>query len=328
MTEPASLSANTVPPPAAETVNDAVVATMEPERDLACGVFRADGSFCDLSRTLISVGRLTGRPDRPEPEREFPGRYLFAGIGRHHFGHFLLEGIPRLWALEEVAPVDGILLVPMHGVDFGAVMRRRLGAFMDLLTGGLPVHNIREPVRVEQLVVPSQGMGHRAWITGTPPFRRFVRERLCRKIEPQGPERLYISRSLLKREDQMVDQEDRIEAIMKRAGYTVFHPQKHPIPKQCARYMAARRIVGADGSAFHLAPFVLQPECRVAIFQRRHRRQRIVEALASQMRAFADVEALTIDALCPPAATDACGDRPNRLDIGKLERDLSEAGFL
>jgi len=327
MAEPITLSAKTLPPPVTETVENAVVAAMEPNRDLACGVFRTDGSFCDLSRTLISAGRLTDPPAKPGPEREIPGRFLFAGIGRHHFGHFLLEGIPRLWALDEAAPVDGILLVPMHGVDFGAVMRRRLGAFMDLMTGGLPVHHVRESVRIETLVVPSQGMGHREWIKGTPPFRSFVRERLYRSIEPRGPERLYISRSRLKRDDQMVDQEDRIEQLLKMAGYTVFHPQKHPIPEQCARYMAARQIIGADGSAFHLAPFVLRPECRVAIFQRRQRRHNVVEALATQMRAFADIDPVIINPLCPPRADGADGEGQNRIDMGKLERDLGEAGF-
>ena len=317
-----------LPEPATEVLRDAIVAPMPADGDLACGVFRADGSFCESSRTLYSANRFTATPARPHATFKLPGRHLYAGIGRHHFGHFLLEGLPRLWALQDTAGIESLLIVPMRGIDFEAVFRRRLGALVGLVSRGLPVHLVEDPVQVEELVLPSQGLGHRKWITGTDRFRGFIRTRLAEAIAAEGPEKLYVSRSQLKHAAQKVDQEDRIERLMARSGFTIFHPQNHTIAEQCARYMAARVIVGTDGSAFHLAPFVMRPGTRVGLIQRR-RRQGAFDALAAQVRAFVpEVDLVTINPLLQPDP-DAPpeSDRPP-VDFRRLTRRLEAARFL
>ncbi|MRU15006.1 glycosyltransferase family 61 protein [Roseovarius sp. A21] len=316
------------PPPDAqvETLRDATVVPMAEGRDQACGVLRADGSFCDISATRLSAGRITGTPAAPDSTTPLPGRHLYAGLGRHHFGHFLVETITRLWALDAQAKdCDGIVVIPKHGIDFNAVMRRRLGAFLDLLSGGLPVHIATTPLTVETLHVPTQGIGHMSWLTATPEFRHYVRQRLTAQITPKGPEKLYISRTGLKDAAQAMDQEARVETVMKNAGYTIFHPQNHSLPVQCSRYMAAKQIVGPDGSAFHLAPFVLQKGTRVGLIQRRHR-QDVFDALTAQIRAFCEAELVTFNPLLPP-------DNPARPDTPQmffpwLKRGLRRSGFL
>ena len=321
------LTAQELPPASVEVVRNAVIAPMVSPEELACGVFREDGSFCEQSRTLYSANRFTGIPMEPDGPAHLPGRHLFAGIGRHHFGHFLMECIPRLWGLDEAGPVDSLLIVPRHGIDFEAVFKRRLGAFIHELTDGLPVHFVDLPLIVDELVLPSQGMGHRHWITGTERFRRFIRDRLESRIVPDGPDKIYVSRSRLKHAAQMVDQEERIEKLMSKAGYTIFHPQRHSISEQCACYMAADTIVGTDGSAFHLAPFVMRPGTRVGLIQRRWR-QAAFDALADQIRAFADVELTTINPLIrPEEGEEVPTDRPP-LDYRRLLRKLEAHGFL
>ncbi|MEL7012961.1 MAG: glycosyltransferase family 61 protein, partial [Pseudomonadota bacterium] len=250
VTRDQTLSIEKVPDPLTETIPEAIVAPMQPGGDMACGVFRANGSFCEISRTLISANRFTGHCTRPAPAARLPGRHLFSGIGRHHFGHFLLECISRVWASEGDNAYDGIVIIPKRGINFEAVFRRRFAPFLDLMTNGLPVYLVRRPLQVETLVVPTQGIGHLRWSQGTDRFRRFARSRIEERISSKGPDLLYVSRRQLKREDQMVDQEARIEELMTHAGYEVFHPQKHSLQDQCARYKAASHIVGADGSAF------------------------------------------------------------------------------
>ena len=309
-----------------ETLKGATVVSMTEGPEQACGVLRADGSFCDTSATRLSAGRMTGIPQAPETATPLHGRHLFAGLGRHHFGHFLVETITRLWALDHQAkPCDGIVVIPKHGIDFGAVMRRRLGQFFDLLSSGLPVHIAETPVKVETLYVPTQGFGHMNWLTATPEFRHHIRHRLTSQITPDGPEKLYISRTALKDAAQAMDKEDLVEQTMAKAGYTIFHPQKHSLADQCARYMAAKQIVGPDGSAFHLAPFVLQKGTRVGLIQRRHR-QDVFDALVAQIRAFCDSELVTLNPLLPPGK----GRDPNNPQVffRQLKRDLKSSGFL
>jgi capsular polysaccharide biosynthesis protein len=309
-----------------ETLHEATVVPMAEGPDQACGVLRADGSFCKISATRLSAGRVTGTPDAPQTTTPLAGRQLFAGLGRHHFGHFLVETITRLWALDGAAKgCDGIVVVPKHGIDFGAVMRRRLGQFFDLLSGGLPVHIADTPLKVETLYIPTQGFGHMSWLTATAEFRRHTRERLTSQIAPEGPEKLYVSRSALKDAAQAMDKEARVEAMMEKAGYTVFHPQQHSLRTQCSRYMAAKQIVGPDGSAFHLAPFVLQKGTRLGLIQRRHR-QDVFDALVAQIHAFCAAELVTLNPLLPPGE----GRDPDSAQVffRQLKRDLKRSGFL
>ncbi|WP_306151705.1 DUF563 domain-containing protein [Roseovarius sp. MMSF_3281] len=315
-----------LPPAQVETLHGATVVPMAEDPDQACGVLRADGSFCETSATRLSAGRMTGIPQPPTNASPLPGRHLYAGLGRHHFGHFLVETITRLWALDHQAvPYDGIVVIPKHGIDFNAVMRRRLGAFFDLLSGGLPVHVADTPLKVETLCVPTQGFGHMNWLTGTPEFRNHTRQRLTAQITPEGPEKLYVARTALKDAAQAMDQEDRVVTMMKRAGYTVFHPQDHSLAEQCSRYMAARQIVGPDGSAFHLAPFVLQKGTRVGLIQRRHR-QDVFDALVAQIRAFCEAELVTVNPLLPLGQ----GREPDKpqVFVRQARRGLRDSGFL
>jgi len=294
----APLTLERLPAPGVEQLRAAQVIPVS-GRGLANGVFRADGSFSEPSRTRISENRFTDRPDPPRAATytRLPGRHLFCGIGRHHFGHFLMETASRLWALDgQPAPFDGLVLLPPPGIDFAAVLRRRLQVFFDIMECTMPIHLVTEPVSVAQLDLPTQGFGHLQWSVATAPFRRFVRERIARNCPASGPEKLYISRRKLKHAFQHVHQEERIEAMMQAAGYTVFHPEQHDMRVQCQAYRAARVIVGGDGSAFHLAPFALRPETRVGLIQRRARRAP-VEAIANQITAFAPVDLVRLDPL-------------------------------
>ncbi len=323
-----------LPPERVELVRNALVMPMRDRATMACGVFRANGTFCTQSRTLISSNRFTGIPTAAKLEtvQTVEGRFLYAGIGRHHFGHFLLESISRLWAMEdERANVDGILVIPMHGMDIESVLRRRFLPFYRILGYDRPLYLVQEPVQIPQLLVPSQAFGHSTWIAGTERFRQFTRQRLASALSPDGPEKLYISRSALKHPDQSIDQEDRIEALMQEAGYTIFHPQNHSVRNQCEHYMAARCIVGGDGSAFHLVPFLMQSGTRIGLIRRRTRRSAFT-AFVEQIKAFDDVRLTTFDALEPaglPAKTGARSAREKpKLDFDRLRHDLGQAGFL
>ena len=99
------LSSERLPPPIVERLRLPLVMPMEAGPDCTCGVFRADGSFCQMSRTLLSGARLSGVPELNEtPFADvIPGRWLLAGIGRHHFGHFIVETLIRHWAIGSIA---------------------------------------------------------------------------------------------------------------------------------------------------------------------------------------------------------------------------------
>lgn len=308
-------------------VERATILPMCSAQDRACGVLYADGTPVPAARTLLSASRFTADPTPPEtPVTHLPGRWLFAGVGRHHFGHFLLEATPRLWALDHLSQrPDGIALIPMAGRDIAAVLRRRLGPLMDILGQGLPVHLVETPVQVDEAIIPSQGFGHLHWTYGTLEARAYMRHHLCAAIPAEGPDKLYISRRRLRNPMQQLPLEQKIERWMSRAGFAIFHPQRHSITEQIARYRAARVIVGPDGSAFHLAPFVMQPGTCVGLIQRRTR-QHVFDAIARQITVMGEADLWTSAALSH--LTDTPDDSTLPPELLQLRRDLRGGGFI
>ncbi|MFK7940232.1 MAG: DUF563 domain-containing protein [Roseovarius sp.] len=327
MTANPPLSLDRLPPPIIEPVETALIAPVAQDDGLGCGVFRPDGSFCELSRTRISGNRFTAQPDRPDPAtaKRLEGVYLFGGLGRHHFGHFLMESIARIWAMDgRHDRFDGLIMLPFMGTDFGSVLRRRLLAFFELMGMDMPLHLIKTPVITDRLMIPAQGFGHLQWATGTQEFRQYVRAHLAVNCPAQGPDKIYIARSRLKHTHQQLDQEDRVETLMQAAGYTIFHPQRHSIMAQARVYRAAKVIVGGDGSAFHLVPFAVEPETRIALIQRRNREEAF-QSIVDQINAFADVDLCVINPLS--------GEKPGKglpdpIEFRLLRQLLDQHGFL
>lgn len=325
------LSADRLPPPVVERLQQPLVMPMEPGPDCASGVFRVDGSFREMSRTLLSGSRLSGVPQLDEtPFAEIiPGRWLYAGIGRHHFGHFLVETLIRLWAIgiyrEEL---DGIVIIPKQGMDFSVALERRYAPFLALMAEGLKVHIVNRPTRYETLLLPSPGFGPLGWVTGTEIFRREIRTRIARHIRPEGTGKLYISRSGLTKAEKHVHGEDLIEDLLEQAGYEIFHPQDFTIEEQLARYMAAKTIVGGDGSAFHLAPFSMREGVRVGLIQRRHR-PKVYDAFTAQLEAFAAADVHLIRPVLPKTDdTPHPSEAATPIDFRVVEEELDAAGLL
>lgn len=329
--DPVPLTPERLPPPVVERLRLALAMPMAPGPDCTCGIFRADGSFRPLSRTLLSGARLSGVPEPDEmPVAEaITGRWLFAGIGRHHFGHFLVETLIRLWAVRAYREeLDGIVIIPKHGMDFSLALARRYGSFLALLSDDLPVHIAEFPTRYETLLLPSPGFGPLGWIEGSEVFRREMRARVAGAIRPAGSDKLYISRSGLKQSEKRVHDEDRIEALLARAGYDIFHPEAHSIEDQLARYMAATTVIGGDGSAFHLAAFALPRGARVGLIQRRHR-PKVLEAFKVQLEAFNAAEVHLVRPVLPrTAATPHPSEAATPIDFEVVAAGLADAGLI
>ncbi|MEM6587456.1 MAG: glycosyltransferase 61 family protein [Pseudomonadota bacterium] len=326
------ITTKALPPVHVERLQNALVLPIAKGSSMACGVVRADGNFRQMSRSLLSGARLTPVPDYDETAfaEIQPGTWLYAGVGRHHFGHFLVETLIRLWAVGYYRDeLDGIVIIPNRGMDFSASIERRFGPFLSLLTDGLGAHMPTHPTRYETLLLPSPGFGPLGWITGTPIFRREIRARIAARVRPSAGanDKIYISRTKLHKDDKLVDQETRIEDVMRKAGYDIFYPEQHSIAEQLSRYQTAKTIIGAEGSAFHLAPFAMPTGGRVALYQRRHW-TRAFNAYPAQLEAFCEAEVTSVRPLKPRKVMAKAEEDAPALDFEKLMDGLSDAGFL
>lgn len=263
------------------------------------GVFDAEGSFCADAMTWRSSNRPTTvephLPAEAEIDREVSGTLLYAGLSYGHFGHALCESLARLWAVDSFAePIDAIAFIPKNQITWP---ERSLGMVKVIAEefGDMPrLTAFNKPTRIERLVIAPQAFGVNDLMSGSPEFRAFTDRRLRQRIKPAGPDKIYISRSELFRKRGRFLMEDYIEAKMEAEGYTIFHPQQHDLHTQLAYYKGASMIVSTDNSALHLAAFVVDPSCKIAILLRRP--GTIYEDFQLQLKWFAGVTPDVVDA--------------------------------
>jgi hypothetical protein len=293
----------------------------------ACGVLREDGSPCSRADLWRNYRPLTLPP--PPPDGDLPvlrGKWLWGGLLAYHFGHFLTESTGRLWGLSDHPDVAGVVFIPRR--TEAHPMARWQTEFFHLAGWRGEVRVLSEPTQVERLIVPGQGFGLGKIVRGTVPARKFFAG-FGADVAAEGGERLYISRSALSLGKGLLIGEQDMENHLAAAGYEIFHPQKHPLSVQIARYKAARQVIAAEGSAIHLFAMVARPHQRFAMVVRRQSSAtRLVE---DHLRSFGGIDPVTLDAL---KQTWARPDQPRarlaygELDLPRLQGMLAEAGFI
>lgn len=286
------------------------------------GVLAADGSYCATGALWRRYRPLTLEPDplTVEPEA-LEGRWLWGGVLWAHFGHFLAESTSRIWAMDHLdAPIDGVIFIPKRPRN-GEQMTGYHKAFFDLMGVDVPIRILTKPTRVETLIVPGQGFGLGEISAGTQKVRDHFATGFAKDIKPDGPEKLYVSRSALGYDKGSIIGETYIEERLAKEGYEIFHPQAHSMEVQIARYRAARQVVATDGSALHMLAMAQPKDQKLAIVARR--KSSAVQLLMRHLEGFTEGEPLLIGALRRSWFQN--GRKSNkRLALGEL--DLAEVG--
>lgn len=264
--------------------------------DLYCGVFTGEGRYVPRAATWQRDELITLAPDFvSDPVDALEGEWLWGGVLYGHFGHFLVETASRLWAVPRLREhLRGVVFVEKYSSERSGLPAYK-AEYFQLLVGDLPMCILRVPTRVETLHVPGQGFGLGRISKGTRVFRRFVAEHFASDVEPEGPENLFITRSQLALDREGFVGEAIFDDRMERAGYEVFCPEKHDLRTQVSRYRAARRIVGMDGSAFHLFGLVAKADQNVGVILRRQKGRS--RAMRWQIESFAGRSPHVIDTL-------------------------------
>lgn len=240
------------------------------------------------------------------------GAAILLGSVYGHFGHFLLEGLSRTWALAQLDPDLPVVVFehePLH--PWQLTILSALGVTEDR------VIQLAEPRRFDRLLVPAraydlhQGAAPEladAWAAIGARFRR-----------PTASPRLYLSRSRFRNRRVMRNEQD-VERLFERHGFDVVHPERLPIAEQIALARAATHLAGSVGSGTYLG-----------MFQRRRRDKLIVSPRGFTFRDDQIVSRLRRGRLCYFLTDDEDAEQPARdRDYGvPLERlDAAVARWL
>jgi hypothetical protein len=316
------------------SVPNALIATTSSQEMIQpMGVFDATGKY--IHEAVLWRGRvLMTEPELPETTETLPGRWIWGGILLNHFGHFLTETTGRLWAIDAVkGPIDGIVFVSKRESDEGDTpveLQSFHKMFFDLLGMDLPIKIVTKSTKVELLEVPGQGFGIGPMAAGTKEFRAFMANRFAKDIAPVGSDKLYISRSGLSAIRGGILEETALEMLLAESGYEIYHPQKHPLPDQIARYKGAEQIVALDGSALHLLAMAGNSGQQVAMIKRRD--SHASDSIVTNMAAFMQITPVVVDVILQDWIR-SDRKRADRFSVGELNftalgAKLAETGFI
>ena len=214
------------------------------------GVFRATaGPLLPYRRGLGELPGAVGSGDAWSLQFEDEAPRLEAAAlwrgwgGSFNYGHYLLDALPALLALEEAGLLSGA--PPVSGP-----LQPWARDLLALAFPGLQPVESRAPwIRVEKAVW-STAMDHNLHRPG--PLMLRLRERLLGP--PDGPPlRLYFSRRGLS--GRILVNEAALEAALRSRGYRVVHPERLSIAEQVALARRAEVVVGASGAAMANALF-------------------------------------------------------------------------
>lgn len=214
-----------------------------------------------------------------EVERTLEGSWAFGGHWARHFGHFLIETLPNLWAAEALR-LPGIVAIESaymttHAGDHSGLLSPRLKRWQRQLLelAGFGGHELLvsryQPIRVERLLVAERPVLLHQWVR---PEAVALWRRISDAVGKRAAvEKVFLSRTRFNAEtgtsatgELRTDPEwdALLDATFARAGFEIVHPEDLSIRDQIALVRGAGIIAGSSGSALHLSCFA-RPSTRV-----------------------------------------------------------------
>lgn len=197
---------------------------------------------------LSGVGNLKG--ERSEETEELPctpekrkGRALFVGCIQDHWGHFLIEGIARVWALLENNNYTDCDLCYIIAYGEEKPYVREIFSYLGINLTRL--RRIETPVQYDEIIVPEiSSMLDRFW---TDAYKATIAN-IKSAVKPVDGGKYYLSRTRYK--DNILG-ETVIENIFRQNDFNIIYPEQLPASKQIAIFSGADEIVSVSGTTAH-----------------------------------------------------------------------------
>lgn len=237
------------------------------------------------ARSICQIGEMP--PEDAARAERIPGKVIYAGPMQGHFGHFLAEGIHRIYARKlfpELA--DAKLAFQMTGWKKLVIpaWADRIFALLGVTRDDMVL--IERPMHFEELHVPVQGrlLGGKLMFEGYTGL--FPLQPLPASHPGATPRHLYVSRSRHLYSGSYFG-ETLVEKILAEQGVHTVFPESMPIDELLPLLQGAETIVFCEGSAIHNLELLGRIGARVFIIGRRSgTRERFAEIMDSLVSAW------------------------------------------
>lgn len=188
------------------------------------------------------------------------GSSIFLGWLIPHYGHFLMETLSRLWFMSELREKD-CKFVFNYYKDGNNFLEKKEWARQLLSCFGIKPEQIvfaDGNYQFERLYIPSQSMIlHSSVNTEAQYFIwQTVKKALVTTNHPDGPKKVYFSRSKLLRDKRKLTNELEVEREFSMFGFEVIYPELLSLSEQITLLETVDVLAGPSGSALHNAAFM------------------------------------------------------------------------
>ena len=206
-----------------------------------------------------SYGEIVDRFDR---------ECIYVGRVNSHFGHFLVETLPRYWTLTRRRWFRPKLLI--HSDDFGngfSTLPFAAQAFKALGLRSEDFISFDRPTKLKRLIVPHASFRQQAWA-------HPVYGDLCRHIGrrlrgddacARDPRPVWLSKARVVQGVTRWANEAELETALAKLGVDIVYPEQMSLKEQVRLYARRTTVMGTTGSALHVSVFAPPPKTMIGL---------------------------------------------------------------
>ena len=290
----------------APTVWQGEQATILPlRRDPSFGLLFGKGGVVDCQGQYVDLSAIPGRVQHAYPFQAPDCReetVVYCGYMVNHWGHFLIEGVTRLWYfLEQDASVDKYVFFLDEGEQ--RQIQGNYREFFQLLGIWDKLEFINRPTTFRRVIVPDRGIHMRQ---GYAPKLLGVFDRIAENVRPQPdwdtPEKIYFSRSQFQKGQPFEFGFDALDNFFAKNGYTILYPEKVPLSRMIHYIRSCQVVATLSGTLPHNM-----------LFARNGQKVEIIERLVinndnqTDVNRMRDLDVVYVDANIPVYTIDFVG---------------------
>lgn len=171
---------------------------------------------------------------------------VFLGALSKHYGHFILEGLSRLWFYLEPDNIKyKAIYISTEGED-------KLNNFFNFF--GIKNENIlkiEKPIKFKTVIIPEQSIRLHDYYHIN--YKKTI-DRIVENINPSKYERVYYSKTGFK--NGRVVGEESIENVFLKNGFNVFHPENLSLYDQISILKGCKLFAATSGTIAHNSIFL------------------------------------------------------------------------
>ncbi len=253
-----------------------------------------NGGVVDAQNDYIQMSAIEGRIEGAYPVQNEPfedKQVVYCGYLVNHWGHFLIEGIARLWyCLSDPKEVDWYVFTSDIGGETEA--KANYLAFFQLLGIADKLKIINQPVRYRSVIIPERAYGYRHYYSEQYKeiFERVVANALTKKEQYTTSEKVFFSRSRFQKARKYEAGLDMLDDYFKRNGYEIIYPEQLSLEEMICKIRSAKWCASESGSTPHNMLFAADGQKLIVI-----ERQSVINHVQSEIDKLKALDVIYID---------------------------------